>query len=92
MFDVITYQGKVKIPFVQTNFEITYNGELYLDNELTTLDIFNEITHLNIESLEVLQLITFHKFNWAPNYWKHLTALKLIESNHSPENMILGIK
>lgn len=92
MFDVITYQGKLKIPFVHLNFEITYDGLLYLDNELTTLHVFNELTNLNIESLEVLQLVTYHKFNWAPNYWQYLTALKLIDGNTSPENMILGIK
>ena len=52
--------GSLKLPRNTTvQLKSFPNGELYLDNELTTLDIFNEITHLNT-SISYLQYLNLY--------------------------------
>ena len=80
-----------KIPYLLDDYEISYEGILYLNGEVIQLSDFNDNLNLDVKNIQVLQLVTFHRFRWPPRYWPKLHAISLIASQSTPENMLLAI-
>lgn len=92
MVIVELYQGDKVIPFLHTEVRLSYQGRLYVEGKEIDLAEFNAITGLAVKEVAVLLLVTYHRFAWPPTYWSDITALRMIEGEESPENLIVGLE
>lgn len=92
MNEIITFSGAVAIPYNHYGFTVSLDGVIYdREGRSVTLEEFNMLSGTDVIDISVLVAITYQNFKWAPQYWKHLRALPLIEQVRTPESMVLGI-
>lgn len=92
MYTLDKLTSSKKIPSIQYNIEISPEGELIKDFDAhITLNEFNNLTGLDVNSLSDLVAIVFHDFNWPPIYWKYVRVREVISGRISPENLVIGI-
>lgn len=77
------------INLVLGNYEINYDGEIYQNGEIITLEQFNLSTNLNVNNNLLLAKIVFSGLKLPPIYWKDLELIYLIENHRSIENVII---
>ncbi len=77
------------INFVLGNYEISYDGEIYQNGEIVTLDQFNEVTNLKVKDTLLLAKIIFSGLKLPPIYWKNLELIYLVENHKAVENVII---
>ena len=77
------------INFVLGNYEINYNGDIYQNGEIITLEQFNISTNLNVNDNLLLAKIIFSGLKMPPKYWESLELIYLIENQRSVENVVI---
>lgn len=90
---VVSFKDFKKIHSLLEDFSISIDGRIKRNGkELIDFRTFNELTGLEIKTVDVLKAIAFQDFKWPPIYWKYLNCKEDKGPEFSPELLTLRVE